>query len=113
MSSGHGHSHGIGHGHGQDAGPSDRTIRRMGISLAVLGAFLLLEAGVGLWIGSLALLADAGHMLTDVVGVSMGMVALVLARRGSAAAARTFGWHRARSSPRWPMRFSCSASRHG
>lgn len=95
MSSGHGHSHGIGHGHEQDAGPSDRTIRRMGISLAVLGVFLLLEAGVGVWIGSLALLADAGHMLTDVVGVSMGMVALVLARRGSAAAARTFGWHRA------------------
>ena len=75
----------------------DRRIAPSGgwVSLAVLGAFLLLEAGVGLRIGSLALLADAGHMLTDVVGVSMGMVALVLARRGSAAAARTFGWHRA------------------
>jgi cobalt-zinc-cadmium efflux system protein len=34
-------------------------------------------------------------MLTDVVGMAMGLVALVLARKGSAAAARTFGWHRA------------------
>jgi cobalt-zinc-cadmium efflux system protein len=34
-------------------------------------------------------------MLTDVLGMSMGLIALVLARKGSAAAARTFGWHRA------------------
>ncbi|MEE2033397.1 cation diffusion facilitator family transporter [Rhodococcus chondri] len=93
MGSGHGHSHGI--GQGSAAGPSAGSIRRMGIALGILVAFLVLEAVVGLWIGSLALLADAGHMLTDVVGVSMGMVALVLARRGSSATARTFGWHRA------------------
>lgn len=92
MGSGHGHSHGIGHG---EAGPSQATIRRMSISLGILGTFFVLELVVGLWIGSLALLADAGHMLTDLVGVSMGMVALILARRGSTAAARTFGWHRA------------------
>ncbi len=95
MGSGHGHSHGVGHGHGGSAGPSPTIIKRMAIALGILLAFLVLEAGVGLWIGSLALLADAGHMLTDVVGVAMGLVALVLARRGSAAAARTFGWHRA------------------
>ncbi|NLV78106.1 MAG: cation transporter [Rhodococcus sp.] len=94
MGAGHGHSHGVGGGH-DAAGPSNTTIRRMAISLGILGVFLVLEAVVGLWIGSLALLADAGHMLTDVVGVSMGMVALLLARRGSTAAARTFGWHRA------------------
>jgi len=92
---GHGHSHGVGHGHGGNAGPSRAVIRRMAIALGILGAFFVLEAGVGLWIGSLALLADAGHMLTDVVGVSMGMVALILARKGSSAASRTFGWHRA------------------
>ena len=34
-------------------------------------------------------------MLTDVVGVSMGMVALILARKGSSVASPTFGWHRA------------------
>lgn len=95
MGAGHGHSHGIGHGHGTPAGPTSAVIRRMAISVGILGAFFVLEAVVGIWIGSLALLADAGHMLTDVVGVSMGMVALILARRGSTTAARTFGWHRA------------------
>lgn len=95
MGAGHGHSHGVGHGQGDGAGPSTATIRRMAVSLGILVAFLVLEATVGLWIGSLSLLADAGHMLTDVVGMSMGLIALLLARRGSSAAARTFGWHRA------------------
>lgn len=95
MGVGHGHSHGIGHGHGAPAGPTRVVIRRMAIAVGILGAFFVLEAVVGIWINSLALLADAGHMLTDVVGVSMGMVALILARRGSTAASRTFGWHRA------------------
>jgi cobalt-zinc-cadmium efflux system protein len=67
----------------------------MSVALGILVVFLILEATVGLLIGSLSLLADAGHMLTDVVGMSMGLAALLLARRGSSAAARTFGWHRA------------------
>jgi cobalt-zinc-cadmium efflux system protein len=67
----------------------------MAVALVILIAFLFLEAGVGLAVNSLSLLADAGHMLTDVVGMSMGLVALLLARKGSATAARTFGWHRA------------------
>jgi len=65
------------------------------VALAVLVVFLVVELTVALAIGSLGLLADAGHMLTDVLGMSMGLIALVLARKGSAAAARTFGWHRA------------------
>jgi cobalt-zinc-cadmium efflux system protein len=44
--------------------------------------------------GSLALLADAGHMLTDVAGLSLGFVAAVLARR-PATDARTWGYRRA------------------
>ncbi|MBH0122125.1 cation diffusion facilitator family transporter [Rhodococcus sp. NPDC003382] len=94
MGAGHGHSHGVGRENG-GVGPSRTTIRRMAIALGILVGFLILEATVGLLIGSLSLLADAGHMLTDVVGMSMGLVALLLARRGSTAAARTFGWHRA------------------
>ncbi|NLG55533.1 MAG: cation transporter [Rhodococcus sp.] len=93
MGAGHGHSHG--HTGGADAAPSTGRIRRMSIGLTVIGAFLILEATVAIAINSLALLADAGHMLTDVVGLSMGLVALILARRGSKEAARTFGWHRA------------------
>lgn len=94
MGAGHGHSHGVGHERA-GVGPSKTTIRRMSVALGILVVFLILEATVGLLIGSLSLLADAGHMLTDVVGMSMGLAALLLARRGSSAAARTFGWHRA------------------
>ncbi|MDV7243824.1 MULTISPECIES: cation diffusion facilitator family transporter [Rhodococcus] len=94
MGVGHGHSHGHTQG-GGEVGPSKGRVRRMAIALVILFAFLVLEAGVGLTVNSLSLLADAGHMLTDVVGMAMGLVALVLARKGSAAAARTFGWHRA------------------
>ncbi|MBY4109341.1 cation transporter [Rhodococcus fascians] len=95
MGAGHGHSHGVG-GHSPDgAGPPRSRVRKMIVALAVLVVFLVVELTVALAIGSLGLLADAGHMLTDVLGMSMGLIALVLARRGSAAAARTFGWHRA------------------
>ncbi|AOW91794.1 cation transporter [Rhodococcus sp. WMMA185] len=93
MAVGHGHSHG-GRGDGE-VGPSRGRIRRMIVALVIVLMFLVLEASVGLIINSLALIADAGHMLTDVVGMSMGLVALLLARRGRATAARTFGWHRA------------------
>lgn len=94
MGVGHGHSHGHTQGAGE-VGPSRGRIRRMVIALVILLAFLVLEVVVGLTVNSLSLLADAGHMLTDVVGMSMGLIALLLARRGSSAAARTFGWHRA------------------
>lgn len=94
MGAGHGHSHGM-TGAGDSASPSSKRIRNMVIALGILVVFLILEATVALVINSLGLLADAGHMLTDVLGMSMGLVALLLARKGSAVAARTFGWHRA------------------
>ncbi|MFM1726048.1 cation diffusion facilitator family transporter [Rhodococcus sp. PAM 2766] len=94
MGAGHGHSHGN-TAAGNGVGPTPTRIRKMVIALAILVGFLVLETVVALAIGSLALLADAGHMLTDVVGMSMGLVALLLAKQGSKAAARTFGWHRA------------------
>ncbi|WP_420879427.1 cation diffusion facilitator family transporter [Rhodococcus sp. (in: high G+C Gram-positive bacteria)] len=94
MGAGHGHSHGN-TAAGNGVGPTPARIRKMVIALAILVGFLVLETVVALAIGSLALLADAGHMLTDVVGMSMGLVALLLAKQGSKAAARTFGWHRA------------------
>ncbi|MFI8569298.1 cation diffusion facilitator family transporter [Rhodococcus sp. NPDC078407] len=95
MGAGHGHSHGIGGHAPAGAGPPRSRVRKMVVALAILVVFLVVEATVALAIGSLGLLADAGHMLTDVLGMSMGLIALVLARKGSAVAARTFGWHRA------------------
>lgn len=95
MGAGHGHSHGVGGHAPAEAGPPRSRVRKMVVALAILVVFLVVEATVALAIGSLGLLADAGHMLTDVLGMSMGLIALLLARKGSAAAARTFGWHRA------------------
>ncbi|MCW4351862.1 cation diffusion facilitator family transporter [Hoyosella sp. YIM 151337] len=94
MGAGHGHGHGLGSG-GTAEKPTRARIRRMLIGLAILVVFLALELTVGLLINSLALIADAGHMLTDVVALLMGVTALMLAHRGSRKPGRTFGWHRA------------------
>ena len=67
----------------------------MVIAAAILSVFFLIELVTALAINSIALLADAGHMLTDLVAMFMGMTAVLLARRGSTSAARTYGWHRA------------------
>lgn len=67
----------------------------MVIAAAILGTFFILELVTALWINSIALLADAGHMLTDLVAMFMGLTAVLLARRGSTSPARTYGWHRA------------------
>lgn len=65
------------------------------IAAAILTAFFALELTTALVINSIALLADAGHMLTDLVAMFMGLTAVLLARRGSTSPARTYGWHRA------------------
>jgi len=65
------------------------------IGAGILAAFFVVELTTSLLINSIALLADAGHMLTDVVAVFMGLGAVTLARRGSSSPARTYGWHRA------------------
>lgn len=67
----------------------------MVIAAAILSAFFVLELVTALLINSIALLADAGHMLTDLVAMFMGLTAVLLARRGSSSPARTYGWHRA------------------
>lgn len=82
---------GAGHNHGG----ADSRVGRMITASAVLGVFFVIELVTALAIGSLALLADAGHMLTDLVALFMGLTAVMMARRGSKSAARTYGWHRA------------------
>ena len=67
----------------------------MVIAAAILTAFFVVELTTALLINSIALLADAGHMLTDLVAMFMGLTAVLLARRGSTSPARTYGWHRA------------------
>ena len=65
------------------------------IAAAILSGFFVLELTTALLINSIALLADAGHMLTDLVAMFMGLTAVLVARHGSASPARTYGWHRA------------------
>ena len=60
----------------------------------LLALFMLVEVVGGLLTNSLALLSDAGHMLTDVVGLGMALAAIQLASRGTARRHRTFGLYR-------------------
>jgi len=70
-----------------------RHVRPLVLALAITVAFLVVEVTVSILSGSLALLSDAGHMLTDVIGLVMALAAARLATR-SGAAHRTFGLYR-------------------
>src|SRR6201994_4268877 len=86
---------GAGHSHTPAEADASRMIPRMIAGAAILAVFFVVELSTAILINSIALLADAGHMLTDVVAVFMGLGAVMLAKRGSSSPARTFGWHRA------------------
>ncbi|MDJ0337494.1 cation diffusion facilitator family transporter [Cryobacterium sp. PH31-O1] len=80
---GHDHAHGTG---------SNR--RRLSIAIGIVAAVLLLEV-IGAWLtGSLALLADAGHMLSDLLGLIVALTATMVAARPATDRA-TFGFQRA------------------
>lgn len=84
---GHGHHH---HGHGT-AGARNR--RRLAVTLGLAAAYLVAEA-VGGWLAnSLALLADAGHMLSDVAALGLSLFAIWIAQR-PATPQRTYGYYR-------------------
>ena len=85
------HDHSPGHAHGPSA-DSDRRLLLGALGLIVL--FMAGEVVVGLLAGSLALLADAGHMLTDAGAIGLALVAMRLAAR-PAAGAYTYGLKRA------------------
>lgn len=68
--------------------------RPLVITLALTGGFLIAEVIGGLISGSLALLADAGHMLTDVGGLALALFAIRFAAR-PATPDRTYGYYRA------------------
>ncbi|MGI8459958.1 MAG: cation diffusion facilitator family transporter [Propionibacteriaceae bacterium] len=85
MSAGHDHSHGV------TAGGRHRW--RLGVTVAITGAVFVAQLIGGLVSGSLALLADAGHMLTDSTGLIIALIATALAAR-PATTRRTFGLQR-------------------
>lgn len=70
-----------------------RDRRALRLAIAITGAFLAIELAGGFLTGSLALLADAGHMATDLAGLAIALFALRLAGR-QATPEKTYGWRR-------------------
>lgn len=82
MGAGHDHSH-----------HTDTRVSRMVAAAAILSAFFVLELVTALKINSIALLADAGHMLTDAAAIGLSLAAVRLAQR-PAKGAMTYGFKR-------------------
>ena len=81
-----------GHDHASAVGTGNR--RPLAIVLGISSTILVVEVVGALLSGSLALLADAGHMLTDVAGLSLALLAAILSTR-PATSERTWGYRRA------------------
>ncbi|NVJ02642.1 cation transporter [Myxococcus sp. AM009] len=98
---GHGHHHHHGHGHGHGHGPRKGGLaeerkkdKRRLIFALVLTATIALAEAVGGWLtNSLALMSDAGHMLTDVSALALSLVALWFAGK-PADVKKTYGYYR-------------------
>ena len=84
---GHEHRHAPGHGHPHGRGGSERRLK---IALGLLGSFTIVEAAGGFWANSIALLAEAAHMLADGAALALAIVAIRMARQ-PASAHRTYG----------------------
>jgi len=90
----HEHAHGHSHGHAH-ALPADGINTRMAIAVALNVTFVLVEGGFGFVSNSVALIADAGHNLSDVLGLLCAWGAMLLGRRPPGA---TFTYGLGRSS---------------
>jgi cobalt-zinc-cadmium efflux system protein len=90
---GHGHDHGPGQAHGLSHGGGDLNERRLLLAGVLTTVTLVAEAAGGIISGSLALLADAGHMLTDAAALALAYLAVRVAKR-PADWKRTYGFQR-------------------
>jgi cobalt-zinc-cadmium efflux system protein len=79
------------HGHGGHAAAGSR--RRLLLVLVLTAVYMFAEAAGGWWTGSLALLADAGHMLADVAALTLALLAAWFGSR-PATPHKTFGYYR-------------------
>ena len=82
------HSH-AGHSHGR----ASESRRKLTTVLVLTAIYMIAEAVGGWWTGSLALFADAGHMLTDVAALALALTAAWFSSR-PATSNKTFGYHR-------------------
>ncbi|MEA4945632.1 MAG: cation diffusion facilitator family transporter [Propionicimonas sp.] len=92
--SGHGHEPpGHAHGHAHTHGADGTQRWRLAVAFGITAAILVAQATGAVLTGSLALLVDTGHMLTDVAGLAMALTAASLSLR-PASSRRTWGWRR-------------------
>jgi cobalt-zinc-cadmium efflux system protein len=77
----HHHQHSHDHGHAHDHEASESNLKRVMIALVLTGTFMFVEIVGGILSGSLALLADAGHMLTDTMALALAAVAFHVSKR--------------------------------
>lgn len=84
---------GAGHSHGPQGTAAAAHRGRLAVAFAMTFTVMVVEVVGGLLSGSLALLADAGHMATDAAGIALALIAVTLAQR-PATARRTFGLQR-------------------
>ena len=87
--------HGHGHGSAVVGSASGKHVGRLWAAFGIAAVVLVVEFAVGVATGSLALISDAAHMLTDVAGLGLALSAILAARRVRASGGRTFGLYRA------------------
>jgi cobalt-zinc-cadmium efflux system protein len=90
---GHAQAHAHEHHHAAHGPAEAGSVRRLGVSLGVASVIMIAEALGGWLSGSLALISDAGHMLTDVAALLLALLAVVFGAR-PADTKRTFGFRR-------------------
>jgi cobalt-zinc-cadmium efflux system protein len=88
------HDHGHSHGAPTAQGAGARYLGRLKIAFVAIALFFVAQVVVALGTGSLALLSDAGHMLTDTVGLGLALTAIIVAARAGRDGGRTFGLYR-------------------
>ena len=81
-----------GHGHDHASGVTNKT--RLVIAICIVAVFLVVEVVGAVVSGSLALLADAGHMASDLLGLIVALIAILIAAR-PATDRQTYGYQRA------------------
>ncbi|OXT14819.1 cation transporter [Bacillus sp. OG2] len=85
---GHHHNHGHGHSHGHSSNK-----RALFLSFIIIASFMVVEVIGGILTNSLALLSDAGHMLSDAVALGLSFFAIKLGEK-QATAAKSYGYKR-------------------
>lgn len=84
---------GTGHDHGPGVGAGETSKRRLAWMLGLVTLYMIAEVIGGVYTNSLALLADAGHMLSDAGALGLALFAIWFARRPSGAK-HTYGYYR-------------------